>query len=121
MLSLWLRANGSLDAALKQLDGIGSSLTVPTKDGRIMSLADGLARALHRYLTVKKEHGLEALLLGRVPESALAEAGGSDEGRGGKGGQSASARYKLKCPGCADVLAFEEGCVKCYGCGYSQC
>jgi ribonucleoside-diphosphate reductase alpha chain len=32
LLSLWLRSNGSLDTALKQLEGIGSSLTVPTKD-----------------------------------------------------------------------------------------
>ena len=29
--------------------------------------------------------------------------------------------YKLKCPGCSQTLAFEEGCVKCYSCGFSQC
>jgi len=45
LLSLWLRANGTLKVALKQLEGIGSTLTVPTKDGRIMSLGDGLAQA----------------------------------------------------------------------------
>ena len=28
---------------------------------------------------------------------------------------------KLKCPSCTSVLAFEEGCVKCYSCGFSQC
>ena len=64
ILSLWLRSNGSLDLALRQLEGIGSSLSVPTKDGRIMSLADGLAKALLRYLAAKEEHGLHALLLG---------------------------------------------------------
>ena len=31
------------------------------------------------------------------------------------------AQYKLKCPACTGTLAFEEGCVKCYGCGFSQC
>ena len=46
ILSLWLRCNGRMELALKQLEGIGSSLTVPTKDGRIMSLGDGLAKAL---------------------------------------------------------------------------
>jgi hypothetical protein len=35
-----------------------------------------------------------------------------------KRGQS---EYKLKCPSCQGVLSFQEGCVKCYGCGYSQC
>jgi len=119
LLSLWLRANGSLVAALKQLAGIGSSLTVPTKDGRIMSLADGLARALHRYHTAKTEHGLEALLLGRIPEGALSET--SFTRRDTMLENGGSAQYKLKCPSCSTVLAFEEGCVKCYGCGYSQC
>ncbi len=121
ILSLWLRANGSLDMALRQLQGIGSSLTVPTKDGRIMSLADGLARALHRYLGAKKEFGLEALLLGRVSPGELTDA---DNGVAAENAASASrsqTQYKLKCPGCQSVLSFEEGCVKCYGCGYSQC
>jgi ribonucleoside-diphosphate reductase alpha chain len=118
LLSLWLRSNGSLETALKQLEGIGSSLTVPTKDGRIMSLADGLARALRRYLAVKQEYGLEALLLGRVPAQELADA--SDAPRTSSS-QKQSEQYKIKCPACTAVLAFEEGCVKCYDCGFSQC
>lgn len=127
LLSLWLRVNGELRVALKQLAGIGSSLTVPTKDGRIMSLADGLAKALDRYLRVKEEYGLEALLLGRVPTDVLNNhapkgsqlpraAGGDRRGAGIPRGS-----YKLKCPSCAESLAFEEGCAKCYSCGFSQC
>ena len=117
LLSLWLRVNGSLDTALKQLDGIGSSLTVPTKDGRIMSLADGLARALHRYVAAKEEYGLEALLLGRVSTDAIADTAPPKPTENHKAGE----RYKLKCPSCTAILAFEEGCVKCYDCGFSQC
>jgi ribonucleoside-diphosphate reductase alpha chain len=113
ILSLWLRANGSLQLALKQLTGIGSSLTVPTKDGRIMSLADGLAHALRRYLDAKKEHGLEALLLGRVSRGKMESNSTRQPER--------STQYKLKCPQCSSDLAFQEGCVKCHGCGYSQC
>jgi ribonucleoside-diphosphate reductase alpha chain len=120
LLSLWLRANGGIDLALKQLEGIGSSLTVPTKDGRIMSLADGLARALRRYLAVKAKHGLEALLLGRVPAEELMN-GLAAPATSATESKSSSMRYKLKCPSCTEVLAFEEGCVKCYGCGFSQC
>lgn len=116
LLSLWLRSNGSLEKALSQLDGIGSSMTVPTKDGRIMSLADGLARALNRYLQAKKEHGLEGLLLGRAGVDTPVEQKAT-----GKGGPRNVSQYKLKCPQCGSNLAFEEGCAKCYGCGYSQC
>jgi len=117
LLSLWLRSNGSLDTALKQLEGIGSSLTVPTKDGRIMSLADGLARSLRRYLAAKKEYGLEALLLGRVPSQSLSD----HEAPRTSASQRQSEQYKIKCPACSSTVAFEEGCVKCYDCGFSQC
>jgi ribonucleoside-diphosphate reductase alpha chain len=118
LLSLWLRSNGNLDTALKQLEGIGSSLTVATKDGRIMSLADGLARSLRRYLAAKKQYGLESLLLGRVPSGALSE---SNDAPKTTAAQKQSEQYKIKCPACSATLAFEEGCVKCYDCGFSQC
>jgi len=121
LLSLWLRSNGNLDTALKQLEGIGSSLTVATKDGRIMSLADGLARSLRRYLAAKKQHGLEALLLGRVPSGALSEAADAPRTSTATAAQKQSEQYKIKCPACSSTLAFEEGCVKCYDCGFSQC
>ncbi|MCH2112196.1 MAG: adenosylcobalamin-dependent ribonucleoside-diphosphate reductase [Planctomycetes bacterium] len=70
MLSLFLRCGGRTEMALSQLEGIGSSLTVPSKDGRIMSLADGLAKALRKFLFAKAEHGLEAILLGKVDPMA---------------------------------------------------
>lgn len=128
MLSLWLRGNGSLERAISQFSGIGSSLTVPTKDGRIMSLADGLATGLQRYLAAKESHGLRRLLLGghevaevsdEIPmatgRSHLKKTGGYEGAPQNVGG------YKLKCPSCTYVLAFQEGCVKCHSCGFSQC
>ena len=121
ILSLWLRSNGSLQLAVKQLDGIGSSLTVPTKDGRIMSLADGLARALRRYLHAKKEHGLRALLLGEVSPPSTAKLGATSSLSPGTNAPRNVSQYKLVCPSCCSALAFEEGCVKCYSCGFSQC
>ena len=120
ILSLWLRANGSLEMALKQLVGIGSSLTVPTKEGRIMSLADGLGKALTRYLAAKKNHGLEALLLGRVPADELSCP--SEAPKPAPTNTRGQEHFKLKCPQCETAtLSMEEGCVKCHGCGYSQC
>ncbi len=64
MVSLWLRSGGSLRHVIQQLQGIGSSLQVATKDGRIMSLPDGLARALIKYSYAKTRFGLKDLLLG---------------------------------------------------------
>ena len=64
MVSLWLRSGGSLMHVIRQLHSIGSSLQVHTKEGKIMSLGDGLARALQRYMHAKDERGLRALLVG---------------------------------------------------------
>lgn len=124
ILSLWLRCNGKLELALKQLEGIGSSLSVPTKDGRIMSLGDGLAKALQRYLDAKHAHGLHALLLGTAPQNLeRTDLIPADEVAAMRSTAAPRnvAQYKIKCPACSGDLAFQEGCVKCHGCGFSQC
>jgi ribonucleoside-diphosphate reductase alpha chain len=123
ILSLWLRSNGSLKMAVKQLEGIGSSLSVPTADGRIMSLADGLATALHRYILAKEEHGLHSLLLGgATPDLAKTSFNKAPDLKHMPAHQPRNAsQYKLKCPACSGALSFEEGCVKCHACGFSQC
>ncbi|MFH1748834.1 MAG: adenosylcobalamin-dependent ribonucleoside-diphosphate reductase [Planctomycetota bacterium] len=66
MISLWLRAGGALRLVIKQLEGIGSSLQIPTRSGRIMSLGDGLACALKKYTRAKDRFGLRSLLLGEI-------------------------------------------------------
>lgn len=87
MISLWLRAGGRLTHVIKQLSGIGSSLQIPTKDGRIMSLGDGLAQGLKKYVRAKERYGLRSLLLGEVDPSELesgrvAKSGGNGNGNG---------------------------------------
>ncbi len=146
MISLWLRAGGSLRHVIKQLKDIGSSLQVPTKEGKIMSLGDGLARAMMKYQRAKEQFGLKSLLLGEADLSSLnrylstdgrpAGGKGNGNGNGNKAGgdgqapqavavQSLAAQrramFKVKCPECQTTLTFAEGCVKCTGCGYSQC
>ncbi|HEX9793216.1 MAG TPA: adenosylcobalamin-dependent ribonucleoside-diphosphate reductase [Planctomycetota bacterium] len=129
IVSLFLRCGGRCEMVAKQLEGIGSSLTVPSKEGRIMSLADGLAKALDKYLRVKAKCGLRAILLGEVDFAALALAsngngGGAPAGFGmpsARPGSGTGGAFKVKCPACQNALAFEEGCCKCYGCGFSQC
>ena len=95
MVSLWLRSGGGLQHVIRQLKGIGSSLQVSTKEGKIMSLGDGLARALQKYERAKCHLGLCDLLLGEFDPAELdcklrstgwADGGGSTgEGSGGNG------------------------------------
>jgi ribonucleoside-diphosphate reductase alpha chain len=71
MISLWLRSGGGLRDVIKQLEGIGSSLQIPTRTGRIMSLGDGLATALKKYTRAKEHFGLRSLLLGEIDLAEL--------------------------------------------------
>ncbi len=74
MVSLWLRSGGDLKSVINQLHGIGSSLQMHTKDGKIMSLGDGLARALRRYSRAKTDCGLRSLLLGGMTPGGAVKA-----------------------------------------------
>ena len=122
LISLYLRVNGSLDEIVAQLDGIGSSLSVPTKDGRIASLADGLAKAIQKYQRAKAVSGLHALLLGKTDLSSITRGAKADHDASSDAPNEAELNgYKIKCPECGGTLMFEEGCTKCHGCGYSQC
>ncbi len=89
MISLWLRAGGSLDQVIRQLSSIGSSLQVHTKEGKIMSLGDGLAQALKKYAKAKDRHGLRALLLGESSGTRQAREGRTSLKNGGVGNGSA--------------------------------
>jgi ribonucleoside-diphosphate reductase alpha chain len=122
LISLYLRVNGSLDDIVAQLDGIGSSLSVPTKDGRIASLADGLAKAIQKYQRAKAISGLHALLLGTVDLSSIARGTKAEAvtARDAPHGEELNG-YKIRCPECGGAIIFEEGCAKCHGCGFSQC
>jgi ribonucleoside-diphosphate reductase alpha chain len=87
---------------VRQLAGIGGGRPMGFGPNRVLSLPDGLARALAEYL-------------GHTPEVAYAEPR-----------EPASGQLPLKigdlCPECGEAsLVNEEGCRKCYSCGYSEC
>ncbi len=98
LISLWLRSGGSLKHVIQQLKDIGSTLQIPTRHGRIMSLGDALARTLIKYQRAKTIFGLKALLLGEADLSELerdANAGlrtgkKNGHGRGRKNGHGQS-------------------------------
>ena len=88
MISLWLRSGGALSLVIKQLKGIGSSLQVRTKEGKIMSLGDGLARALDKYARAKSCVGVSNLLLGHFTLEQLAQPRLAGNGNGKNGNHS---------------------------------
>jgi ribonucleoside-diphosphate reductase alpha chain len=97
MVSLFLRSGGSLDLIMDQLEGIGCHLSIPSKEGRVMSLGDALGKTIRRYWQAKKQAGLRAILMGQVdfdtPQVVNEVNGhahhGGNGGNGGNGGSHA--------------------------------
>jgi ribonucleoside-diphosphate reductase alpha chain len=106
----------------RQLSGIGGGRSLGFGPKRVRSLPDGVAQLLAEYL-----------------ENRQAEEGGeSDEEEGGNGfryrNEAALSATKEQaeqaslfkigdlCPECGQAAVVnEEGCRKCYSCGYSEC
>ncbi|HSQ43084.1 MAG TPA: vitamin B12-dependent ribonucleotide reductase [Fibrobacteraceae bacterium] len=124
LTSLFLRIGGSIHDVVDQLEGIGSHMSVPTRDGRVMSLADALGKTLHRYQIAKDLYGIEAILLGQVDFSQVSLKDDHHASASSTTAMTSDAlqnMYKVKCPECGGVLSFSEGCIKCNSCGYSKC
>ncbi|MBI2600786.1 adenosylcobalamin-dependent ribonucleoside-diphosphate reductase [Candidatus Daviesbacteria bacterium] len=125
-LSLRLaRSANSVDptaVALKivsQLRGIGGASHVGFGKDRVMSLADAIAKVLAEDLALDAKpeaQEIEPLPLNLVQEEPAANTGSDDVVR-----SSSMAQADL-CPECGNAtFVREDGCQKCYSCGYSKC
>ncbi len=93
-----------LSEVVNQLGGIGGGRPLGFGPNRILSLPDGVARVLAEYLG---QHGSSAESDVRALET-----------------KARQLAFKLGdlCPDCGQAsLIEEEGCRKCYSCGYSEC
>ncbi|MDR0516612.1 MAG: vitamin B12-dependent ribonucleotide reductase [Fibromonadaceae bacterium] len=132
MVSLYLRIGGSLEDIIDQLEGIGSHMAIPSKDGKVMSLADGLGKSLKRYNLAKRTYGLNDILTGKINFDELPALKDLEQQNNFAEEELLSKPplveainntnvYKEKCQDCGGVLSFSEGCVKCPNCGFSRC
>jgi ribonucleoside-diphosphate reductase alpha chain len=120
---------------IRQLEGIGGGRPLGFGPNRVRSLPDGVAQVLHDYLDSWHErqqneqqpvehhaggtssngasHGESVLMSGFLAPS-LSEAKPVEQ----------PPLFKIGdlCPECGQAAVInEEGCRKCYGCGYSEC
>jgi ribonucleoside-diphosphate reductase alpha chain len=81
-----------------QLSGIGGGRPLGFGPQRVLSMPDGIARALAEHVGQVQ-----------VPETPA----------GGKGVKLVAGDI---CPECGQAtFVYEEGCKKCYGCGFNEC
>lgn len=112
LVSLALRSGVDPSEVKAQLKGIRCQSPMWQKGELILSCPDAIGRAIESYIHRKsgtpekvkeqmKEHDTTFVA---APQKHNKEAGGLDS-----------------CPDCGSSLAYEEGCLKCYSCGYSKC
>jgi ribonucleoside-diphosphate reductase alpha chain len=106
-----------LKAIIDQLSGIGGGRSLGFGANRIRSLPDGIAKALDEYLYNRYQDqdkdSLEDPMLNE-PTLPLSDIASDEE-------QTPRVINEL-CPECGHAsLVNEEGCRKCYSCGYSEC
>jgi ribonucleoside-diphosphate reductase alpha chain len=104
-----------LKEVLRQLAGIGGGRSLGFGPNRVRSLPDGVAQALAEYL----DNTL-------VDEPASVSTGGNGHSVRLGPGSAPHEQPLLKigdlCPECGEAAVVnEEGCRKCYACGYSEC
>ncbi len=91
-----------MNEVVKQLGGIGGGRPLGFGSNRVLSLPDGVAQALAEYLQESQLPSLKSN--GHVPQ------------------QSGNLLFGDLCPECGEAAVVnEEGCRKCYSCGFSEC
>ncbi len=118
LASLALRSGIPITAVRDQLRGISCDRAVGIGPNKVLSAPDAIAQAIEHYL-VEREGIQEELPIG-VPvrgQEAVAPQTASNFSR-----PEQAESFLGSCPDCGTGhLAYEEGCVKCHVCGYSEC
>ena len=124
LISLSLRSGIPITAVRDQLRGISCDRAVGVGPQKVLSAPDAIAQALDQYLAEKEgvQEELPIDMTATVPARA-ATAMASDTAPAPRGPYVDETSVALgACPECgASQLAFEEGCKKCYVCGFSEC
>jgi ribonucleoside-diphosphate reductase alpha chain len=102
---------------VRQLMGIGGGRSLGFGPNRVRSLPDGIGQVLDHYL--REKDGIAPPLMEEK----------SNGGNGGHATMEAEAAENVPpmrigdlCPECGQAAVVnEEGCRKCYACGYSEC
>ena len=128
-ISLFLRSATSLNPREKvkkiidELQGIGGGRALGFGKDRIRSLPDAVAKALAMHFMMNGFSHKEELsepeenpvLVSEVAQPSLIAEKPVIQSK-------PAAKFFDICPQCGEaLLAHEEGCKKCYGCGYSEC
>ena len=115
LISLSLRLGGDAQVVIKHLRGIRCP-SIAWEDGKsVLSCADAVASVLERH--INDEEAEPAVVSEKAPRLET-----KPKTKGGKPEDYGLARNIAgQCPDCGGLLAYQEGCFVCPGCGYTKC
>ncbi|MCX8117967.1 MAG: vitamin B12-dependent ribonucleotide reductase [Desulfobacterota bacterium] len=120
LVSLAFRSDIEPEDVIRQLKGISCHMPVWHQNGKILSCADAVAKAIEWHLQKMKAGQSRSAMAGLEGHSQDQKAPGQGVGSS-QGGREMGPWFKRgACPECGGPLLFEEGCMKCL-CGYSDC
>ncbi len=104
-----------------QLTGIGGSRSVGFGKDRIRSLPDAISKAIGLHFglvqTYKEEISMAPVAIQSATQEVLPVAIPDKQLH-----LNDSSKHRDLCPSCGEAsMVLEEGCKKCYACGYSEC
>lgn len=120
LISLALRGGIKPEVIVKQMKGICCHLPAWQNGGKILSCADGVAKALEWYVNYRAQ----------VPQISTVSASKWSEGANQTHVEevahvdtqkSLAVNVRGACPDCGGVVEHVEGCITCRGCGYTEC
>jgi ribonucleoside-diphosphate reductase alpha chain len=149
LVSLALRSGIPVETVITQLEGIRSPKIAFDHGTKVMSVPDGLALALKRYIKGELPDGIQSRVDSfPVDESANGNGAGEAEtpdgaADGAAAGEAVQVQTDVEeekefaqedqvqklvrqgmspeCPDCEALLTLQEGCAKCPSCGFSEC
>ncbi|MEX1256161.1 MAG: vitamin B12-dependent ribonucleotide reductase [Gemmatimonadota bacterium] len=120
LASLALRSGIPITAVRDQLRGISCDRAVGIGPNKVLSAPDAVAQAIERYLAEREGVQEELSILSPAPVGTAS--GTRPEAGSTRMAAQMDQSYLGSCPECGTgQLAYEEGCVKCHVCGYSEC
>ena len=95
LISLSLRSGVEVEEIIDQIKGIRGEHAVFQEGGLVHSIPDAIAKVLERRYMVNGDGNIKKHSVNKLKSDL--------------------------CPDCGQTLAFEEGCKKCYACGFTKC
>ncbi len=118
LTSLSLRSGVSEEQIIEQLDGIRSPKISWDNGEKILSIPDGIAKAMNRY--IEGEASSVQSSVSNFSRQKKDDENKEEDNRADVEKLMSNGKNP-ECPDCGNMLTISEGCIKCEACGYSEC